>query len=66
MTTFMHRQRGQVSVEYVIVAVALIAALYANPSVVTDLMTSLRTVYTRIAYAIGNPAVGSTCIVNCQ
>lgn len=58
-------QRGQIAAEYIIVAAALVLVLYANPSVLQELMTALRLLYTRMAYAIGNPSVGSTCIVNC-
>lgn len=47
-----HAQRGGALVEYVIVVLALLLVLVANPNVIQQLLQALREAYTSFVYAL--------------
>ena len=46
------RQHGAAAVEYTVVLVALLGALFADPSVLTTLADAVRTGYQKFIYAL--------------
>ncbi|WP_369935832.1 hypothetical protein [Xanthomonas tesorieronis] len=45
-------QRGQSTIEYTVVVMALVIVLIANPNVITDVVTALKDLYAAFVYAI--------------
>ena len=45
-------QRGQSTIEYTVVVVALAIVLIAKPDVITELVTALKDLYAAFVYAI--------------
>ncbi|MDV0438590.1 hypothetical protein [Xanthomonas sacchari] len=45
-------QRGQSTIEYTVVVMALVIVLIAKPDVITDVVTALKDLYAAFVYAI--------------
>lgn len=48
----MIRQRGSATIEYTLVAAAVVITLIANPNVIQQLATALRNAYASFVYAL--------------
>lgn len=45
-------QRGQATIEYTVVVMALVIVLIAKPDVITEVVTALKDLYVAFVYAI--------------
>ncbi|MCW0459865.1 hypothetical protein NB717_000933 [Xanthomonas sacchari] len=50
-------QRGQSTIEYTVVVMALVIVLIAKPDVITEVVTALKDLYAAFVYAISAPDV---------
>lgn len=46
------RQRGQASIEYIVVVIAVVIILIAKPDVITDIVNALKDAYAAFVYAL--------------
>ncbi|MBO9873421.1 MULTISPECIES: hypothetical protein [Xanthomonas] len=46
------RQRGQSTIEYTVVVMALVIVLIAKPDLITEVVTALKELYSAFVYAI--------------
>lgn len=51
------RQRGQASIEYIVVLIAVVVILIAKPDVVTDIVDALKEAYAAFVYAMSVPDI---------
>lgn len=50
-------QRGQATIEYTVVVMALVIVLIAKPDVITEVVTALKDLYAAFVYAISVPDI---------